>query len=172
MKKNKKIILVALFTFFTVFLWIGAEVYLSLTEPKVPKNLQKLIKPLNPNFDEDTLNSLKERRLLTESELIKVDQLVKADFFTSPETEESETEPAADNENNIMQNQPENENTEENNQNVEQENNPEAPSEENIMETETKESFGTEVTPPETPEQENIEEENPQTEGETVPNEQ
>lgn len=172
MKKNKKIILVALFTFFTVFLWIGAEVYLSLTEPKVPQNLQKLIKPLNPNFDENTLNSLRERRRLTESELRRVNQLVKADFFTSPETEESKIEPAANNEKNIMQNQSETENVEEINQNEEQEDNSEVPPEENIMEPETKENLGTEETPPETQEQEKIEEENPQTEGESVQNEQ
>jgi len=63
--KHKDIILLLASTFFLVVAWITFNIYHSSVESTTPEVLKKEILPIKPNFDETTINKLKERKRIS-----------------------------------------------------------------------------------------------------------
>ncbi len=69
---QKNFLLIAGFTFMTVFVWIGLTIYHTRVTSTVSQDLQKQVEPIAPQFDTAVIQALKYGRksvtLLPESE--------------------------------------------------------------------------------------------------------
>lgn len=64
MKKNNLLFL-SIAIFFLVFAWIVFNIYHNSVKSTIPQTLNVQIMPINPNFDTQTLNKLKNRQKVT-----------------------------------------------------------------------------------------------------------
>jgi hypothetical protein len=92
-KPRRKISSLMVFTGLTILCWIGFQVYQALKQPTISLVLKEQIKPLDPSFDKKTLESLKERRFITQEEIGSVPEITE---FESEKEEEIEASPAAE----------------------------------------------------------------------------
>lgn len=88
-KTNKnlaKLSWLMIFTTLTVFIWVGLEIYRMANKTTITPVLQEQLEPLDPSLDGQTINSLKERKL------ISLEQLAQAPEIVTFELEEEEIE--------------------------------------------------------------------------------
>lgn len=62
MENDRDLLLVAVFTFLTVFLWIGFELIKTTKTTTVTVPVQRIVSPLSPTIDTQTLEEIKERK--------------------------------------------------------------------------------------------------------------
>ena len=55
---NKRIFIVALMTFLTLVAWAVFDILHAKAAVKVPPQVEQLLEPVNPNFDQQTINEL------------------------------------------------------------------------------------------------------------------
>lgn len=82
----------SIFTTIVVVIWIGLEVYFRLTEPTTTEVPLKVLRPLDPSFEEEVLSEIEGRRFIKEEELkgIHEKQLEESEEATaSAESEEA-----------------------------------------------------------------------------------
>ena len=60
--KNKELVLLLGSVLVIVVAWIAFSIYHNLITPTTPENLEKEATPIDPVFDESTINKLKERQ--------------------------------------------------------------------------------------------------------------
>lgn len=63
-KKNnldKNITTVLVFTMITIFIWIGFDVYRILSKPSALMVAKEILEPVNPNFNQNSLEILRKR---------------------------------------------------------------------------------------------------------------
>lgn len=58
---DRDILLVAVFTFLTVFLWVFFELVKTIKTTTVAPTVQRIIAPFSPNIDTATLNQISTR---------------------------------------------------------------------------------------------------------------
>src|SRR3989344_2932574 len=73
MKKPKapRLVTVAIFTTITTIFWIFFSLYRILATESPPKVDSKLLEPISPELDRDSLNKLEERVFFEESDITK-----------------------------------------------------------------------------------------------------
>lgn len=59
--KQKNILVILVLTFVTVAVWIGSNIYHIIVTSTVDEELQEQIIPINPSFDDATIQKLKNR---------------------------------------------------------------------------------------------------------------
>lgn len=87
-------VIIVLTSTITIALWIGLEIYRSVSVTPEPEIPQEVLEPLNPNLDEGALSLLPRRIKLSESEAGQV-ILVQEEQTTTPEEVITEEEPEA-----------------------------------------------------------------------------
>ena len=101
-KIEQNILVLLIVTMITIFVWAGLSIYRSFTKSTAPEVLKEQIEPLDPNFDLETLGSLKERKTFSEEELESIPEITEfslkeEEIATSPAVmleEEIATSPA------------------------------------------------------------------------------
>lgn len=73
---NKDILTLSILTTIAVFTWIGFDIYRIFHKPSPPEITKEQLRPLNPNFDKETLESLKKRKIISQEELDAVPELI------------------------------------------------------------------------------------------------
>ncbi|MBI3887942.1 hypothetical protein HY310_02645 [Candidatus Microgenomates bacterium] len=63
MRKNNNWIYISLLLFILAIAWVGVSAYSQSKKQTVPEDLQKIMKPIDPNLDISTLEKLKERAI-------------------------------------------------------------------------------------------------------------
>lgn len=92
-KFGKNILILSIMTLITVTVWVGYEVYRVYTQTTVPRIIKELIKPLNPNIDETTIEDIGEKYQIPEKELNIVTQpIIELETEEEVEVEEEEIE--------------------------------------------------------------------------------
>ncbi len=98
---------VAAFTLITITLWIGFEIFRSLTTPsKVPQVTQEELKPLSGELDLQTMTNLKERDHVSQEILNTIEvkqpligpEVIELEAAMTPATESATIKPAAEKE--------------------------------------------------------------------------
>lgn len=56
---GKQFLYIVIATLITVTIWVTLDILHSRNESKVAPDVQKLLEPVNPNFDQETINGLK-----------------------------------------------------------------------------------------------------------------
>lgn len=74
---NKDILILSILTTIVVFTWIGFDIYRVFHRLSPPEVTKDQLRPLNPNFNKETLNSLKKRKIISQEELDAVPELIK-----------------------------------------------------------------------------------------------
>lgn len=90
--KQKNILVLLVMTFVTVAVWIGTNIYHIVVTSTVDEELQEQIIPINPNFDEATIQKLKNR--INAEPLYEYTQT--ASPAPSPDQESLQSTPAQD----------------------------------------------------------------------------
>lgn len=62
MDNDKDLLLVSVFTFFTVLLWISFELIKTVKTTTVTTPVQQMVTPLSANLDTQVISQLKERK--------------------------------------------------------------------------------------------------------------
>lgn len=62
MQNDKDMLLVAILTFITVFLWIFFEITKTTRTSTVSQSYQEVLSPINPDVDYDTIENIKLRQ--------------------------------------------------------------------------------------------------------------
>jgi hypothetical protein len=62
MEKDRDILLVAIFTTFTVFAWIFFELVQTTKTSTVPTSTQNLLAPLKTEIDSETITAIEQRK--------------------------------------------------------------------------------------------------------------
>lgn len=88
--KQKNILILLVLTFVTVAVWIGTNIYHIIVTSTVDEELQEQIVPINPNFDDATIQKLKNR--INAEPLYEYRQI--ASPVPSPDQENGQTTPA------------------------------------------------------------------------------
>lgn len=88
---KKDLINLSILTTIGVLVWIGFEIYFKLTKATPPEVSEKILRPLDPDFSEDALEKLKDRRLISETELENLTQ-DEANLKEKSATESAETQ--------------------------------------------------------------------------------
>ena len=93
MNRNKgpNILLFAIFTTITIFVWIGFEVYKVLNPLTLETIPDSVLLPLDPTLDQDVLKKLESRRNFTDSE---INSLLPLELPSPTPTPEASTESA------------------------------------------------------------------------------
>ena len=60
MDNSKEFLILVLLTAFVILVWISSDIYRVRTNIELTPNLQKVLEPINPNFDKQTLDFLKQ----------------------------------------------------------------------------------------------------------------
>jgi hypothetical protein len=96
-KPEKNWLNLAICTTITVFVWIGFDVYRVLHRSSIPPVLQSQLRPLNPDFDKETLKSLEKRKTISQRELDSTPELnqLKLKEETEEEVAGGETQEAS-----------------------------------------------------------------------------
>ena len=68
-KSRQNTLNLIIFTSITIFCWIGFRIYQAVNQSTVSTVLKEQLEPLNSNFDKKTLESLKERRIISQEEI-------------------------------------------------------------------------------------------------------
>lgn len=55
---GKQFLYIAIATFITILIWAGSDIYHSRNQVKPGTEVQQLLEPVSPNFDQDVINSL------------------------------------------------------------------------------------------------------------------
>lgn len=55
---GKQFLYIAAATFITVIIWVSLDIMHSRAEVQVPSEVQSLLEPINPNFDQEAINGL------------------------------------------------------------------------------------------------------------------
>lgn len=55
---RKSIFIIAVATLFTIMIWVVADVLHAKSQVEVPVNIQQIIEPLSPDFDNEALKLL------------------------------------------------------------------------------------------------------------------
>jgi hypothetical protein len=63
--KHKEILLLLSSVLIIIIAWAGFSIYHNLATSTTPENLEKVASPIKPLFDEQTINKLKERKLVS-----------------------------------------------------------------------------------------------------------
>jgi len=58
------LLVIAVLTLITVFVWIGTDIYRIATRKTIPAGLEEQLVTLSPNIDIEILNQLESRRVL------------------------------------------------------------------------------------------------------------
>lgn len=66
MKKNNQNIIIAVVTILTIIIWIAGNLYHISVTSTVPEDIQKTLAPFNPNLDVDFLQSLKNKKQVSQ----------------------------------------------------------------------------------------------------------
>lgn len=61
---DKNITTILVFTTITIFAWIGFDVYRILTKPSALMVSKEKLEPINPNFNQKTLDIIKNRKTI------------------------------------------------------------------------------------------------------------
>ncbi len=61
MENDRDILLVAIFTFFTVFVWIGFELFQTSKTSTIPESTMVLLKPLESKMDTEVLSIIEQK---------------------------------------------------------------------------------------------------------------
>lgn len=69
MKKFPFSVQLVILTLITVFIWIGMDIYRTLTDRTSPSVPQEILTPVNPEINTQTLDLLKERLYLIDGEI-------------------------------------------------------------------------------------------------------
>lgn len=83
--KHKDIILLLASAFFLIVAWVAFNIYHNSVVSTTPEVLEKETLPINPNFDEATINKLKERKKVSPIYDLKIPSPSPADLSISPE---------------------------------------------------------------------------------------
>lgn len=90
-KLKRDILTLLILTTIVVVIWIGFSVYFKLSRPTPPEVPAKILRTLNPSFDEEALEEIEKRRFITDQELEDISEkpvLVK-ESETSDKVEEA-----------------------------------------------------------------------------------
>jgi hypothetical protein len=82
--KTPTIVTSAILTLITIFFWVGFEVYRSLTIKPAPSVPEKILAPLDPSLDTNSLNAIKDRAFLTDDQIGNIQASVIPSATTSP----------------------------------------------------------------------------------------
>lgn len=63
MDNDRDLLLISVFTFFTVTLWITFELLKTAKTTTVSETVQQIVIPLNPKIDIDTLTSISNKKV-------------------------------------------------------------------------------------------------------------
>lgn len=74
---SKDVLVLTILTTICVVSWIVFDIYRALKKSDISQVLKEQLNPLNPNFDKNTLESLKQRKIISEAELDSVPELTK-----------------------------------------------------------------------------------------------
>lgn len=55
---SKQFLYIAIATFITIFIWVAVDVARSRSAVAPPEEVQKLLEPISPNFDQEVINDL------------------------------------------------------------------------------------------------------------------
>lgn len=62
MIERRDALILAIFTFITVFAWIVTDIYHAVVTSQITEVQAQLIRPLNPKFDPITIQKIQERK--------------------------------------------------------------------------------------------------------------
>jgi len=83
---SKKLLVLIFLTTFTIICWIALSVYSVFRKSTLPANLQEQLVPLNPDFDQKTLESLKKRSSVSQADLESVPEITNVILLQSAAT--------------------------------------------------------------------------------------
>ena len=63
MENDKDMLLVAILTFFTVFLWIFFEITKTTKTTTITPQVKEILSPINPDIDYETIDNIKLRQI-------------------------------------------------------------------------------------------------------------
>lgn len=63
-KKQKDLLYIAASSFIVTVAWVGFSIYHNMVTSTISENLQLQIQPIDPNFDKETLQKLKNRQAI------------------------------------------------------------------------------------------------------------
>jgi hypothetical protein len=63
MEDDRDLLLIAVFTFFTVTLWVAFELVKTVKTTTVAKTTQQIVVPLSPKIDTDTLTTIANKKV-------------------------------------------------------------------------------------------------------------
>lgn len=63
MENDQDLLLISVFTFFTITLWITFELLKTVKTTTVAQTTQQIVVPLNPKIDIDTLTTITNKRV-------------------------------------------------------------------------------------------------------------
>ena len=72
---SKDVLVLTILTTICVVSWIVLDIYRTLKKSAIPQVLEEQLNPLSPNFDKNTLESLKQRKIISQEELNSVPEL-------------------------------------------------------------------------------------------------
>lgn len=55
---SKQLLLIVIATSVTILIWVAADIIHSRTQVKTPPQVQELLEPINPNFDNQAVSRL------------------------------------------------------------------------------------------------------------------
>lgn len=55
---GKQFLYIVIATFITVILWVTLDILHSRATVQTPPEIKQILEPINPNFDEETMNKL------------------------------------------------------------------------------------------------------------------
>lgn len=55
---SKQFLIIIIATLITVLIWFAVDIYRSRSQVKVSPEVQQLLEPVNPNFDQNLINEL------------------------------------------------------------------------------------------------------------------
>lgn len=56
--ESKRFLYIAIATFITVIVWVSLDILHSRSEVQVSQEVQSLLEPINPEFDQEVLNGI------------------------------------------------------------------------------------------------------------------
>lgn len=55
---GKQFLYIIIATLITVLIWFGVDIYLAKTTVQISPEIQQVLEPVNPNFDQNLINDL------------------------------------------------------------------------------------------------------------------
>jgi len=63
MENDQDLLLISIFTFFTITLWVTFELLKTVKTTTVAQTTQQIVIPLNPKIDVDTVNTINNKQV-------------------------------------------------------------------------------------------------------------